>query len=524
MPITNNEFIWQYLEQGAQSDPERTLWSYQGRDYSYQEINELSNKLATGLLGHGYCKGDCLGLIALNQPEWLISYFAALKIGVVLVGLSVRYRDEELKYILEQSGARGVICLAQYDDLNYREYLSKLKENLSSLEHIFYIDEASQGSGKPKPDSFDKLISNTSNSAALNSAKEKISGEHPSIIIYTSGTTGRPKGAVLTHASQLAAAVAQAEHLKMNEKDVVPLTPPLNHVGGLTCAALAALVAGSSCLMLPQFSPKGLINLLKEKPITIMGGVPTMYSLLMQEEEFTKLDHSQVRILQIGGANADPELLMQLQKHYPNAVLLNNYGMSETSGFVLMGQMNDSQEMVLQSVGKTIGDCKVKVVDAENNTLPAGNVGELCIQGSSVIKAYHDMPEKSAQAIDDEGWLASGDLAELTKSGHVILRGRQKEMYLQGGFNVYPVEVENLMMRHSEVLLAAGIGVPDKILGEVGRYFIVLSPTGTATEHSLKEYCREHLANYKIPREIVFLKELPMTSSGKVNKSVLKTL
>lgn len=508
--------IWEYLEIRARELPDSPMWFYENSYLSYGKVNQQVDHIASGLLARGYTPGDKLGILANNQPEWLVTYLAALKIGVTLVSLSVRYRDEELIYMLNQSQARGIVCVSDSGDIDYAAYLDSLKRDIPNLSDIILI-----GSDRHQHTGFNELLATPIDTEKLKAVQATVCGDTPSIIIYTSGTTGRPKGALLTHRSQLTSALAQTHHLNMTADDVLPIIAPLNHVGGVTCGALASLVAGSCALLVPKFSPMAVIELLKRCPVTIMAAVPTMYTLLMQHPEFNRLDNARVRVLQVGGSNADEALINSMRDHYPGVSILNNYGMTEVSGFVLMSRFNESDDIITTSVGIPIGDTEIKVVDGAGDTLANGEIGELCIRGNSVITEYYRLPEVSAECKTTDGWFFSGDIGLIDKVGRVHLKGRKKEMFLQGSFNVYPLEIENILTQHPEVIMAAGIGVPDSILGEVGKYFIIRSPQSTLSEKALLEYCKARMANYKVPREIVFCDELPMTPAGKIMKSKL---
>ena len=233
------------------------------------------------------------------------------------------------------------------------------------------------------------------------------------------------------------------------------------------------------------------------------------------------LDHSKERVAIIVGSNVDGSLLKQLYETYPNANVMNLHGLSESSGMVVMSPWDCSFDMTVQSIGKPIGEVGVKVVDEAGNELPAGETGELCFKGDAVIDGYYGMPDKSAETFR-KGWLFAGDMGFLTDDGYIVLKGRKKEMYIQGGFNVYPVEAENLLSSQPKVAMVAGIGVKDEVLGEVGRYYIIPAPGTEPTEEELKSFCKEQLADYKVPKQIVVRAELPMTPAGKIMKSVLE--
>ncbi|MBU2515035.1 AMP-binding protein [bacterium] len=515
--IIKAKVIGDALKQAVAESSGDTMMIYEGREITFGEVDAISDRVASGLLKLGFNKGDKIGIIALNQPEWLYTYFAAAKIGVVITGLSVRYRDTELDYILNQSKTRAVLCLAALGEMDYVSFFNNFKGKIPSVKEFIFIGK----NGFEGCLSFNDLMNTEIDQEALKKAKASVQPDDTMIIIYTSGTTGTPKGAVISHRSQLASATAQAHHTKINQDDMFPMALPFNHVGGITCGILTALLGKAKYVLIPMFSPDYIVKQLSRYQMTMATGVPTMHMLLLMTEQYMALDHSKIRLVVVGGSNADGTLLKQMSETYKNAKVMNLYGLSETSGMVVMSPWESDFDMTVQSIGKPIGDVVVKVVGETGNSLPQGEIGELCFRGDAVISGYLDMPEKTTEAFKDD-WVFTGDMGFMNEEGYIILKGRKKEMYIQGGFNVYPVEVENLIASHPKVAMVAGIGVKDEVLGEVGRYFIVPAPGAEPTEEEIKSFCKEHLADYKVPKQIVFRTELPMTPVGKIMKTALE--
>ncbi|MFH1138430.1 MAG: AMP-binding protein [Pseudomonadota bacterium] len=517
--IFHGEVIWRALAHAAQTTPERRGFIFQDRNITFREMDEITDRLAFNLLRLGYKKGDRLGIIALNQPEWLYTYFAAAKIGVVIVGLSVRYREQEFEYILNQSESRGLVTLAALgDQVDYVKFFDAFKDRIPSVKEFFFIG----GAKSPWGYAFADLQSGEIDRAELEKAKGAVQPDDLMMLIYTSGTTGRPKGAAITHRGQLASAKAQARHTKITPDDLVQLALPLNHVGGITCGALTMLVGRATTELIPMFDPNLIIRQAGVNPPTLITGVPTMHTLLLMSENISKLNTATVRLVVTGGSNADPALLKKLMDAYPQAKVMNLYGLSESSGAVVLSPWESDFDATVKSIGKPIGDFQAKVVDPEGREVQSGQVGELLFKAEAAAAGYFKMPEETALAFDQDGWLHTGDMGFLDENGYIVLMGRLKEMFIQGGFNVYPVEVENLLAKHPKVALAAGIGVPDPVLGEIGRYYIVPKPGQEVTEDEIKNFCRDKLADYKVPRQVVIRAELPLTPVGKIMKSKLK--
>jgi fatty-acyl-CoA synthase len=516
----NAETIWQALEQAASERGDRTAYIYQGQEITFREVSDAAGRVACGLLDLGFEKGDRIGIIGLNQPEWLYTYFAAAKIGAVVVGLNVRYRESELDYIINHSQARAILTLPSLGDMDYVEFFSTFRERIPSVKDYIFLGEGGFSGSR----SFSELLAAPADPARLEKASQGVTPEDLIIIIYTSGTTGRPKGGAISHQSQLASARAQAEHTRSNPEDLFALALPFNHVGGITCGVLTSLIGGGTCVLIPMFNPPEIIETMKNYRNTIATGVPTMHSLLLMNENFQTVNTDSIRLVITGGSNAEPALLERLHASYPNATVMNLYGLSESSGAVVLSPWESDFEHTVKSIGKPIGDFQVKVVDETGSTLPPSQTGEICFKGDAIVSGYFRMPEETKAAFDAEGWLKTGDMGYLDEDGYIILMGRKKEMFIQGGFNVYPVEVENLLTKHPKVAMAAGIGVPDPVLGEVGRYYIVPNPGESPTEDEIREYCKKHLADYKVPKQVVFKSELPLTPVGKIMKSRLKEI
>ncbi len=476
-------------------------------EYTPADVEAASARLATAFLDMGLKRGDRLALIAGNQIEWLQAFFAATRIGVVVVAPSVRYRRAELDYMLNDAEVTTVVSLAALDGFSYQALFDEMKDALPRVARFVYIGA-----------DFETLLATPADPARL--AAAKVDPDDLAMVIYTSGTTGRPKGAGLTHGSLLRSAAAQAEHTKMGPGDHLKVAMPFNHVGGITCSILAALLSGASCELVPVFKPDTIIAMCMRRPPTMLTGVPTMLTLLLMNPGFAGIDRLRIRLVIVGGSNVEPSLLVRLREALPNAAMMNLYGLSETSGAIVMTPENATAEQVLGPIGRPLPGAALRIAGPDGD-LPAGEVGELRFKGVGVIPGYIGAAAGD-QPFDAQGWLRTGDLGYVDADGLIHLMGRAKEMYIQGGYNVYPAEVENLIARLPGIVMVAGIGVPDPVLGEVGRYYIVGREEGAPTAEDVLEHCRRNLADYKLPRQIVFRRDLPLTPAGKVQKAALR--
>lgn len=497
---------------------------------SYATLEASSRRLAAGLLALGIGPGDRIGILALNQVEWVQLFFAAMRIGATVVGMSLRYRDAELAYMAQDSHIKAIAVLPHYEGTDFVAMLDRIAPECPSLRHLITLDATDLHSGNDVTSAeisrlprtaFSELLAAEVN-PRLATIEQQTSPDATAMIIYTSGTTGRPKGAGLTHASMLASARAQAAHMRLGPGDLLQIAVPLNHVGGITCGVLSMLLGGGRIDLIAEFKAKPVLERMRLHPPTLLGGVPTMMTLLLMHSEGLDLDLSKVRIIYIGGSNVDAALLAQLKRRCPDATLMNLYGLSETSGAIVMTPWDASENDRLHTIGRPIGNARVKVIAPDTGVdLPVGEIGELCFSGAGVIPGYVGAAAEASNAFAD-GWLKTGDLGWVNDRGIIELKGRAKDMYIQGGFNVYPAEIEGHIARLPDVVMVAGIGVPDPVMGEIGRYYIVRRAGSTLDEAQVRQWCAAQLADYKVPRQIVFRDELPLTPAGKIQKAALR--
>ena len=484
-----------------------------GLHVRWNALDAASDQLACGLLGLKLQRGDRIGIIGLNQVEWLVLFYAAAKIGVAVVGLSVRYRDTELEAMLGDSQTKVVFTLQQHEGFDFIAMLQRLGPRLPALRHVIAID----GSGL---NSLSALAATPLEAGRLSAVRRRVQADDVAMVIYTSGTTGRPKGAGLTHRSLLAAATAQARHTRVTAQDVLHLANPLNHVGGITCGVLTHLVGGGTVVLVPEFKADRMIALMQQHRPTLLAGVPTVLTLLLMHARIDAVDLSAVRLVFSGGSNVDAALLQRLGERVPQATLMNLYGLTETSGAIVMTPWERSNADLMGTIGLPLDGARLKVAGAQGEAVPPGTVGELWFRGAGVVPGY--IGAAAGQGFSADGWLQTGDLGTVDARGVITLKGRAKDMYIQGGFNVYPAEVEALIHRHPGVVMAAGIGVPDAVLGEVGRVYVIPKPGSNLREADVRNWCAEHLADYKVPRQVVLRDALPLTPAGKIHKAALR--
>lgn len=506
------------LERFAVETPDAVFLLTPQRDWTYRQVAEAAERVAAGLQELGVSAGDRVAIAAPNSAEWFVTLMATSRIGAALVALNVLYRQHEFDVMLNGSGAVVLICVDRHRDFDFVSFFDGLRDHLKTVrEYVFLGGPGFAGSRR-----WDDLARTPLPQRRTEAPASAETEETPAVILYTSGTTGDPKGAMLTHRGILASASAEAAHLNLHADDVLIGHMPINHVGGLTCSITAAMVVGAGVLLLPAYHPQDALDGITQRGITVYIGVPTMYTKMMELPGFAIADLSGVRTCVIGGSNVEPALARRIGSSFPRARLANIYGLSETSGGCIMSAAEDDIETLAETLGVPIGDFEVRVVDDERKPLPAGLAGELQIRGAGVAAGYWQLPEATAASFGSDGWFSSGDMAELRTDGRVRLRGRKKEMYVRGGYNVYPAEIENMLAKHPDVAMSAVIGVPDATYGEVGIAFVVPRAGHTIDVADLKQLCHTNLARYKMPEEIRVVDDLPTTPTGKIHKRELQ--
>ncbi len=505
----------------AERLPDHTAIVFNNETITYRQLNDKVDSLATAFLKMGIGPNDRIAVILPTRPEFLYVWYAASKIGAAVVGLNVRYRQDEIIYMVNNAKPSVLVCINEFAGTNYCDFLTALRPKLRTIQHFIFLGQTAFAGAT----GFQQMMGEKADSSAVHEAAAKIDPSADNFIIYTSGTTGRPKGAVLTQKSILAMMRPWARNMGLNEADKMFCILPLNHVGGGTIQALSTLASGATLVMMDAFVPNQALALIQDLHCQAFGAVPTIYAIFFSLPDFKKEMLSSLKAAIYGGAAASPELLQKMKDNMPNAVIMACYGATEVSGFCTYTSSDDPAEKIMKTVGRAPESIGLRVVDPHNRTeLPIGEIGEVAVKGDLLIDRYLDTPEETAKAFDHEGWYYSGDMGYLDELGCLTLVGRYKEMYICGGYNVYPKEIEDILMEHPAVAMAAIVGFPDEIKGEVGWGFIMKKPGSEVDEKDLKEYCKSRMADYKVPVKIVVKDTLPMTALGKLDKMSLRDL
>lgn len=480
--------------------PEQIALVFDEHSYTYHDLNASANRMANLLRGLSIGQADRVALLLPNTPAFVIAYLGALKIGAIAVTLNVMLKPAELTLMLNDCGAPLLITTA---DLA----VGLERDKLPNLQQVVAAE------GDPGADaSLDELLSR---SAAEAEAIE-LEGSAPAVIVYTSGTTGGPKGAVLSHGNVIANMQAKNDYLRTQPHDRLLLFLPLFHCFGQNAILNNALNAGATVVLQRRFDPDRAIEAVVRERITMFNAVPTVYArLLALKTDIRALDS--VQLFLSAGAPMSATLAQQWWDVYGKPIH-EGYGLTESSPFATY---NHHQRYKLGSVGTPIEGVDIRIVDAQGNELPPGERGEILIRGHNVMLGYWNRPEATAQAIRD-GWLHTGDVGLRDDEGYLYVVDRLKDVVIVAGFNVYPTEVEDILYKHPAVAEAAIYGVPDPIQGEIVKAKIVVKPGHEVSPESLRLFCRERLANYKVPRIVEIVDSLPKNPTGKILKRVLR--
>lgn len=508
------------LEDSARRYPTKSAFTFMDTTLNFAQINGAANQVAAGLRSKGIKPGDKVALSCFNLPYFPIVYFGILKAGGVVVPLSVLLKKDEIAYHLQDSDAKAYFCFVGTDDLPMGKMGAAGFQEAPDCEHFFMI--------MPKPDmaapveGMQTLGSVMAGQSPANNS-EATGAEDTAVIIYTSGTTGRPKGAELTHASLLTNAILSTDIIKTQKEDVQLIVLPLFHIFAMTCLMNAGVYKGTHSILLPRFDAEAVFGLMAKHSVTVFAGVPTMYWGLLNEKS-GKFDYDAIagklRTCVSGGSALPVQVLHDFEDRF-GVDILEGYGMSEGSPVVTFNQLEVGRKP--GSVGTPVWGVEVKLVDEDDNEVPQGEKGELCYRGPNVMKGYYKRPEVNKKVLKG-GWLHSGDVARQDEDGFYYIVDRTKDMVIRGGLNVYPREVEEVMIKHEAVSLVAVIGVPHEQYGEEIKAYVVLNDGASATPAELVAYTKENIAAYKYPRIIEIVDGLPMSATGKILKKELRKM
>ena len=530
---------WQAITLGKQLDLSADEYSelefmvYGERRFTFRQTKELVDQLAKGLMQLGVQKGDNVAVWMTNYPEFVITWFALAKAGAAMIPINTRYKTDEVRYILEQSEAKALIMADEFLNIDYIEMIyaicPELKESspqgikcqdLINLNHVICLSEKKYQGMHSFQDILDLGLGVDDTILVERESSIKVDGNV--VIVYTSGTTGRPKGAVHSHMI-LKNEYIITRWLNVRKGDRYLAYLPFFHVGGGFSVIFPCLLAGACLILMSYFDEEDALRLIQDEKCSIISGIPTHFIMMMEHPNFSKYDLSYARGGWVGGSQVTKEVALGIKNKMGMKEMVVVYGMTETTSVTTFTKIGDTIEHITQTDGIPISkEFEIKIADTKTDEeLSPGKEGELLVRGYIVMKEYYKMPDETKKHIGKDGWFHTGDLAKQFEDGYIKITGRLKDMFIVGGTNTYPAEIEAFLQGNPKIKQVYVAGVPDHRLGEVGMAFIELKDGERATEEDIINYCKGKIANYKVPRYVRFLCEFPLTPSGKIKKYVL---
>jgi fatty-acyl-CoA synthase len=484
----------------------------QGRRYTYAQLGTAVDELARALMAAGLATGDRIGIWAPNCAEWTLVQYATAKLGAILVNVNPAYRTSELEYALKQSGCRMLVAAPAFKTSDYRAMIEGVRPSLPELERVVFLDS---------PD-WDELMAGAPDVPAdeLRARSDALAPDDPINIQYTSGTTGFPKGATLTHRNILNNGYFVGQGCRYTEEDRICIPVPFYHCFGMVMGNLGATTHGAAMVIpAPAFEPEATLRACAQERCTSLYGVPTMFIAQLDHPRFADYDLSSLRTGIMAGSPCPVEVMKRVIEQMHMSEVGICYGMTETSPVSTQTAHDDPLDKRVGSVGRVHPHVEVKIVDPEGGaTVARGDPGELCTRGYSVMAGYWNDPERTAEAIDPDGWMHTGDLATMDEEGYVNIVGRSKDMVIRGGENVYPREVEEFLYSHPDIADVQVIGVPDERFGEELMAWVIPRAGASLDADAVRAFCQGRIAHYKIPRYVKTVDAFPMTVTGKVQK------
>ena len=499
------------VREHARKRPEHPAYIFMGKTIMYRQFDESINRVANSFLDLGLKKGDKVATILPQSPAFITVYLAAAALGLVVIPLDPRFKATEMVALCRRTKPKILISLGNPEPVKKTAEALVAQMDFSAV--YYFFGPLDTPGAKP----YEDLLQGSPREPVL---ELPVDSDDPLIVIFTSGSTGRPKGAVISHRNTYAIARATCEAWGVVSDDRVIVNLPTSHVGGTHDLIAVQLYAGSTGVIMPTFNPPELLDFIGKYQITYFGGVPTMYRLLFNQCRVADYDVNSVRLVIVSGEPSPPELIRQIKENFANAAIGASWGMSETAGFFTFTSPDDPLELVAETEGAPGDDFQLRIMNADGTWADTGEVGELLVKGDSVISTYMD-PEDNQGTFQD-GWLKTGDLGFLDDKNYLHFVGRVKEMYISGGYNVYPLEIESFLNSHPKINTSCIIEIEDGIYGETGCAFVVPESGVTLEVEEILAFCAEHLADYKRPKKVIVRDDLPKTLIGKLAKQEIR--
>ncbi len=484
-----------------------------GLRWSFADVAERMIESVRAAIAFGVRPGDRVALWAPNGAHWIAAALGVLGAGAILVPLNTRFKGGEAAYILRKSGAKAVLTVPKFLG---NDYMSMLRAEKVGIPVVLVGPDCVDGTTAWT----DYLTAGAAvEESTARTRIEAVGSDDLSDIMFTSGTTGAPKGVMLTHGQSLRAFGYLTDVFTFTPGDRYLIVPPFFHTFGYKCGWMACLMQGVCAIPQPVFDADVVLGRLAGEKVSILLGPPTLFADIIAHPGRRELDLSRLRVAVPSAANVPASLYTQLRDELGFTVVLSAYGLTEATSLVSTSDPGDDLDDIANSVGRPARDVEVKIVDDTGAEVPVGEPGEILVRGYTVMRGYWEDPQATAAVIDSEGWLHTGDIATMNERGFLKIVDRKKDMFIVGGFNAYPAEIEHVLRQHDHIADAAVIGVPDERMGEVGAAFVIAE---NLTEEALIAWARQRLANYKVPRHVIFVDEIPRNASMKILKGPLR--
>jgi len=474
---------------------------------TFAQLAEQVGRSGRALVASGIEPGDRVGIWAPNCTEWVIAALGISAAGGAIVPLNTRFKGAEARYVLERADVKLLFTVTDFLDTDY-EKLLRAEPELPQLREIIDL----------RSSSWDEFLARATDEVTL----PNVTGDDLFGVLFTSGTTGNPKGAMLTHSATVRAYDAWSTVVGLRAGDRYLVVNPFFHSFGLNAGIVAALVKGATIIPHAVFDVDAVMKRAAEEQVSMLPGPPTIYQSMLDHPRIGEYDMTSLRLAVTGAAPVPVELIRRMRAELGFETIVTGYGLTEATGIATMCRHDDDPETISTTSGRAIPDVQVRIVNDEGAEVPRGEPGEVVIRGYNIMRGFIHDPEATAEAVDPEGWLHTGDVAVMNDRGYITITDRTKDMFIVGGFNAYPAEIENMINEHPAVAQVAIIGVPDDRMGEVGYAYVIPRLNATITPDELRTWCRDKMANYKVPRYFEIVDEVPHNAGGKVLKYELR--
>ncbi|MBC8381377.1 MAG: AMP-binding protein [SAR92 clade bacterium] len=519
----NSKTIPQLINAAAAHFDDRVFIDDNGYTITFRQLQEQSRNVAAALMSRDFKLGDKAAIWAPNIYQWVIAAMGIQTAGGVLVTINTRYKGSEAADILRRASASILFSVGDFLDTDYTQMLAN--EDIGSINDIVVFNSTANDSLSWN-DFYGRGEQHLTKygSDALEQRIAEIQPTDLSDILFTSGTTGAPKGVMTSHEQNIRTFKVWTELLGLNENDRYLIINPFFHSFGYKAGILAGLMRGTTLLPHQVFDPELILERIEREKITMMPGPPTLFQSILSSENLDKFDISSLSKATTGAAVIPIELITKMRKELGINTVLTAYGLTESCGLVSMCRHEDSDAIVATTSGRAIPDIELRCVNEKGQPLEVGQAGEIVVRGFNIMLGYFENSAATAESIDSDGWLHTGDIGYLDAEGNLSITDRLKDMFITGGFNCYPAEIENQLSQHPSIASCAVIGIPDERLGEVAMAWVVLERNCALIEQELISWSRERIANYKVPRQVKIIDSLPLNASGKVLKMQLRSL